>query len=33
MAVMVSATGWFVALYAPEAHSIADVIAHSKRVN
>jgi len=32
-AVMVSATGWLTALYAPEAHSIADVIAHSKLDN
>lgn len=32
-AVLVSATGWLMALYAPEAHSIADVVAHSKRDN
>lgn len=32
-AVMVSATGWGMALYAPEAHSIADVVAHSKQDN
>jgi len=32
-AVMVSATGWGMALYAPEAHSIADVVVHSKQGN
>ena len=32
-AVMVSATGWGMALYAPGAHSIADVVAHSKPGN
>jgi hypothetical protein len=29
-AAIVSASGWGMALYAPEAHSIADVISHSK---
>lgn len=32
-AVTVSATGWAMALYAPEAHSIADVVAHLKLDN
>lgn len=30
-AVIVSASGWGMALYAPEAHSIGDVISHSKQ--
>lgn len=32
-AAIVSASGWGMALYAPEAHSIGDVISHSKRVS
>lgn len=31
-AIVVSASGWGMGLYAPQAHSIADVIAHAKRV-
>jgi hypothetical protein len=32
-AVIVSASGWIMARYAPEAHSIGDVISHWKRVD
>lgn len=32
-AAIVSASGWGMTLYAPEAHSIGDVISHSKRGN
>ena len=32
-AAIVSASGWGMALYAPEAHSIGDVISHSKQGN
>lgn len=32
-AAIVSASGWGMALYAPEAHSIGDVISHSKQVS
>ena len=32
-ALIVSASGWAMKVYAPEAHSIGDVVSHSKRAN